>query len=733
MAAIEDLIKQIADTRLRDQLAAEVARLKSQKKFGLVFEEHLPELLRLPGMAARLGSRVLKKDDPRGVPYRVTAEVNGNRIKVRPEGGGDEETIERAAVVVARAFGEPMYPALIPVDAVERAPGKPWHALINADNYHALQLLLYGYEGKVDVIYIDPPYNTGARDWKYNNDYVDDTDQFRHSKWLSMMKKRLLLATRLLKPDGVMIVTIDEHETQNLGVLLRELMPTARVQMVTIVTNTAGSLSPGLFSRSDEYAYFCFFGNAKPMPLETDLLSEAKPTSQYWFPLFRSRGLNDRPSKRPNLVYPIAIDPKTLRIVGAGRTLKERILAGEVKGDIDKWLPPENERLKGLPVIWPLIGERELSTWQVDAKKLGVLCKAGFVRVRKANGRSNRDFSIAYVKSGNRKKVAAGEIPVTGRDESGALILGDTERTSIPKTTWKVAYHDARLYGTTMLRELVGPSSFTYPKSPYAVMDCIRAVLANRSDGIVLDFFAGSGTTTHAVAMLNAADGGSRRSIVVTNNEVDEATAKRLASEGIAEGSPEWDRHGVAQSVTWPRLQAAFTGARSDGTRLQGQYLDGRDMADGFEENAAFFSLDFLDPGEVTRGEKFEAIVPILWMLAGCRGACHTAKGSGKWFMPKGNPFAVLMRDDAFREFVPALKERADVDHIFLVTDSTEAFHDMANDLGDSYRCIQLYRSYLDTFRINLIEPGTISPSGVPTVSTPAAAASTVTSAKVEA
>ena len=83
MAAIEDLIKQIADTRLRDQLAAEVARLKSQKKFGLVFEEHLPELLRLPGMAARLGSRVFKKDDHRGVPYRVTAEVKGKWSRVR--------------------------------------------------------------------------------------------------------------------------------------------------------------------------------------------------------------------------------------------------------------------------------------------------------------------------------------------------------------------------------------------------------------------------------------------------------------------------------------------------------------------------------------------------------------------------------------------------------------------------------------------------------------------------
>jgi adenine-specific DNA-methyltransferase len=181
MAAIEDLIRRIADPRLREQLAAEVAKLKDQKKFGLVFEDHMPELLRLPKVAAILGARVVKKDDHDGLTYRVTAEVNGKWIKAVPESGGPEEKLERSAVVVAKAFGEPMYPALIPVDAIERAPGKPWHVLINADNYHALQLLLYGYEGKVDVIYIDPPYNSGARDWKYNNGSMHFT-QFREDR-----------------------------------------------------------------------------------------------------------------------------------------------------------------------------------------------------------------------------------------------------------------------------------------------------------------------------------------------------------------------------------------------------------------------------------------------------------------------------------------------------------------------------------------------------------------------
>ena len=104
------------------------------------------------------------------------------------------------------------------IDSVCNAPDSDlWHTLIEADNYHALQLLEYLYAGKVDCIYIDPPYNTGAKDWKYNNDYVDGNDSYRHSKWLSMMHKRLRLAKKLLNPKtGVLIVTIDEHEVHHI-------------------------------------------------------------------------------------------------------------------------------------------------------------------------------------------------------------------------------------------------------------------------------------------------------------------------------------------------------------------------------------------------------------------------------------------------------------------------------------------------------------------------------------
>src|SRR6266540_2915682 len=240
MARLEDLIQEIADPSLREQLGRQVAKLKAKKNFGLVFEEHLPEVVQLPGMALEPGLRVAKRGQE-SAGFFIIKTLNSKGATIVPERGGPEETVPKGELVVIRRFGEPIYPALVPVDRVTRVPGKPYHVLINAENFHALQLLLYAYEGHIDAIYIDPPYNSGARDWKYNNDYVDRSDQYRHSKWLSMMARRLQLAKRLLKPDGVLIVTVDENEVGHLSVLLESLFPEYLRHMVTAVINPKGT------------------------------------------------------------------------------------------------------------------------------------------------------------------------------------------------------------------------------------------------------------------------------------------------------------------------------------------------------------------------------------------------------------------------------------------------------------------------------------------------------------
>lgn len=655
MAAIEDLIRQIADPRLRDQLAAEVAQLKSQKKFGLVFEEHLPELLRLPKAAATVGARIVRKDDKSSVTYRVTAELNGKWIKAVPESGGPEEKLERSTVVVVRAFGEPMYPALIPVDAIERAPGKPWHVLINADNYHALQLLLYGYEGKVDVIYIDPPYNSGARDWKYNNDYIDRTDQSRHSKWLSMMSKRLSLARRMLKPHGVLICTIDENEVGHLSVLLEEHFPEYLRHMVSVVINPKGTGKYN-FARVDEYAFFCVPDNrssvikgvpgadAKTMGPGDGALFFPKGTHGTLFPADESaeeeadeeeeieseedkeedeeNGATEEEAEPTDLpfpveelpdwelrharrrgaessyrhqrwgqFYPIYIDEKARRVVRVGAAIP-----------LDK--KPSFAKVDGLTPVWPIDKEKNERCWRFHPDSMQPLIDAGRVRLGKYNPEHGSWTLNIWERKPESKKL---------------------------KTVWWKRSHDAGTHGTTLLHKMLGRrGAFPFPKSIYSVADALAAVIRTRPDAVVLDFFAGSGTTLQATCMINAQFGGNRRCILATNNEVGEKVASKLAARSVLPGDPEFEKHGIAESVTWPRAVAVLTGKRCDGRNVPGTYLSGREMAIGFEENAAYFKLDFLDPAEVNRGDKFESIVPILWMLAGCQGAPEVSRGSAR-------------------------------------------------------------------------------------------------------
>ena len=211
MAAINDLIAQIENPELRARIQAEVDRMNKQKKFGLVFEEHLPECTPLYDIPVKRGALVALKTGKVSEVYRVL-KIKGDEAECKKKDADEIATFKVNELVTVAEFGDAIYPYLKPMDSVCNAPDSDlWHTLIEADNYHALQLLEYLYAGKVDCIYIDPPYNTGARDWKYNNDYVDGADTYRHSKWLSMMQKRLAVAKRLLNPtNSVLIVTIDE-------------------------------------------------------------------------------------------------------------------------------------------------------------------------------------------------------------------------------------------------------------------------------------------------------------------------------------------------------------------------------------------------------------------------------------------------------------------------------------------------------------------------------------------
>ncbi len=188
MGKLEDLIAQVEDAALRQSLAAAASEAKEARNFGLVFEQHIPETVAVLGLPLRRGQRVRHRTQIDAGPDFTVVKATKKAATLEADDGSLVD-VTPGEVAVVKRFGDPIYPTLTPIGEVRRSDG-PAHTVINGENYHALQTLLYLYEGQVDCIYIDPPYNTGARDWKYNNRYVDDQDSWRHSKWLSFIEKR---------------------------------------------------------------------------------------------------------------------------------------------------------------------------------------------------------------------------------------------------------------------------------------------------------------------------------------------------------------------------------------------------------------------------------------------------------------------------------------------------------------------------------------------------------------
>lgn len=695
---LDALLARVDDSSLRADLQRQIDLVRAKRTFGLVFESHLPERVRLPSHPVRRGSSVVFRD---GTDDRTwTAERVGNKkaTVVRE----DEEPTQVAVtdLVVVAEFGEPIYPGLRRVGSVNRGGDKPAHVVINGENHHALEALQFTHAGKVDCIYIDPPYNTGARDWKYDNDYVDGEDAYRHSKWLAFMERRLQMARDLLNPaDSVLIVTIDEKEYLRLGLLLEQTFPEARIQMVSIVISPSGTSRGGL-SRVEEYAYFCFIGTATPVPQQVDLLDDrpagdakAASTAVRWEWLLRGGGSWYRES-RPNLCFPILLNADGDRIVGAGRPFE---------GDDESARATE---IDGHPVAWPVRNDGRLGIWRVDAAKLISLAEEGFAYVSDASP-DRGTWTIRYLLGGTVEAIKRDEIRVVGRGGRGQVLVEDTRMTvATPKTVWKRAAHVAGGGGgTQMLASLLGDRNrFPFPKSVYAVEDSVRICVGNKPDAVVLDFFAGSGTTAHAVARLNRQDGGQRQSLSITNNEVSATEAKSLSEAGHLPGDPEWEAFGIFEYVTRPRITAAITGRTSAGVPIDGGYkfTDEFPMSEGFEENVEFFELTYQDGERVELDLAFEAIAPLLWLRAGATGpvVADTRDSAGRWVPYEfGANYAVLFNPDRWRSFIERMT--GGIRTVFIVTDSNTTFASVAAELPAGVEPVRLYRNYLSTFEIN--------------------------------
>lgn len=695
MAILDELVTQIENPDLRARIAAEVEKLAKQKKFGLVFEEHLPECTPLWDIPVKAGRKAALKTGHVNDFYTVLKIEDGVATCLNKDKSATAKFPVEELVCVAE-FGEPIYPYLKPIDTVCNAPDSDlWHTLIEADNYHALQLLEYLYAGKVDCIYIDPPYNTGARDWKYNNDYVDNNDQYRHSKWLSFMQKRLKIAKKLLNPkDSVLIVTIDEKEYLHLGCLLEEMFPEANMQMVSTVINPAGVSRGGQFARTDEYIFFLTFGTCAPSPLCLNEDWRGKIKGGYkdklrWNGLQRS-GTATLRSDRPNMFYPIFITNDGTKIVEVGNSIPLNVDRTTIQA-------PE-----GQIAIWPIFPDGREGRWRLGRDTLIELIEKHYVHIGKIQGDR---AAITYLAQGEQAKVENGDFPVVGYNPDGSIIVDESgyEARFLPGTQWWITSHDATQKGTKMLNDIIG-RRFTFPKSVYATHDAVQFFVVNKPNALIVDFFSGSGTTMHAVNLLNAEDGGHRRCIMVTNNEVSDAEAKEMSKRGLKPGDEEWEKLGIARYVTWPRTVCSIEGHDVNGNPLKGNYI-GSDipMADGFKANAAFFKLGFLDKNAVALGRQFKEMLPTLWMKAGAHGACPAlGETVPEMLILPENRMAVLVDERAYMAFVEKLDEHPEIETVFLVTDSDSGYRDMISGLNvkESY---QLYRDYLDNFRINAV------------------------------
>ena len=487
---------------------------------------------------------------------------------------------------------------------------KPVNLLIEGDNYHALSVLNYTHAKKIDVIYIDPPYNTGAKDWKYNNSFVDINDAYRHSKWLDMMSHRLNVAKNLLKNDGVLICAIDENEFYRLGSLLENIFKGCEIHCVTIVHNPRG-VQGNNFSYTHEYAYFVFKKNEKVIGRR-----KIKEDKIYWSNLRNWGGESLRTDAR-NCFYPIII--KGNKIISFGNVP-------------DKNFHPKKQTEEK---------NEQYYVWPIDTK--GVERKWRYARQ-----------SVESIIDLLRIKKSSERIEIMIGKDYGTV-----------KTVWQDSKYDAAEYGTKLVHALVPKTHFDFPKSVYNTFDCLAPILYQRKNAIILDYFAGSGTTGHAVMILNRKDDGKRQFILCTNNEND-----------------------IAQEVCYPRIKKVING-----------HEDYPDIT-GILANLKYFKTDFVD-AEPTDRNKIKLTAEAIEMLCIKEGTFEQIIDDKKIkiFKNSNHYTGIIFDQIVIPNFKKAIKDIKGKFSVYVFSLGDETFDDEFKDLKKKIKLSPIPEAILRVYR----------------------------------
>lgn len=350
---------------------------------------------------------------------------------------------------------------------VSDAPDAPNHILIEGDNLDALTALAYTHEGKIDVIYIDPPYNTGNKDFVYNDSFVDKEDGYRHSKWLSFMNKRLQIAKSLLSSGGVIFISIDDNEQAQLKLLCDEIFGSSNFITNIIWQSTAGSNTGNEIVTTTEYVLVYTLNRSiahfdgQPLSADTFKLSDeyVKERGRYTLDKLDRRRVGGHYSEALN--FPIEMPDGTLRYPGGGQQVNEG---------------------------WNYLWSKTKVQWGLDNN---------FIVFKK-----NKEEWAVYCK--RYQNVDNNNKPVDRTTPYRNLITSDLFNTA---------------QGTAELANIFNIRPFAFPKPSSFVKFLLSTTVTTLPKATILDFFAGSGTTLHATMQLNAEDGGHRKCILVTNNE----------------------------------------------------------------------------------------------------------------------------------------------------------------------------------------------------------------------
>jgi adenine-specific DNA-methyltransferase len=619
LAKLDDLIALVEDPSLRARLATTATTLANKVTLGLNFERHIPEFVPLPGLPIRPGMLVAQRGSSHARSLRVVR-LEPDRVACTAETDGATELLhlDPASLVAIKRSNEPIYPALIHVASDRRDDAIAEHLLIEGENFAVLQLLEWTHAGRLQCIYIDPPYNTGARDWRYNNDYVDRNDAFRSSKWLSMMERRLAIARRLLAPDGVLIVAIDDYEYAHLVTLLgsERLFRGWTIETVVIQHNPRGG-GGNHISNTHEYAVFV-------VPPGRSLAPIAKGTDELRDYRRRGRGDNNRRSGRPKSFFAIHVDPQTRDVVGVGPEI----------GKDDAY--PTDPTQEGFLRIYPMGRDGLERVWRNT-------------RTAVRDGIADKTLTFRCTANDTIVQVIAGE------------------RKAVPiRSIWSGARYNAGEQGTNLVEALTGVE-FPYPKSIYTVLDCLKAAVGDRPDGLVLDFFGGSGTTAHALQLLNEFDEGRRQAIIVTNNELGEPKERELSAAGVQPYEDAWERHGICRAVTYPRLANAIAGER-DGEPVAWELELGGMRS--VEIDLPIRTLSFLGSAQAASAAARAALAPYLGLPA------KLVRDAWPYYVPPSDgdrhKTALLFDLEALDDFVEAAGEAGEIEQLFTASSGTD-------------------------------------------------------------